>query len=243
MEQHLDCPYGSYIDVKTNTPTTGLIFRVDNINGGVERMRVNANGNVGIGIANPEATLDVTRGTGINGTACFRGTNRWSHFNHGADENTYIRGGKLNSNVFINDNGGKVIIGNVTTPGNYALYVEKGILTEEVKVALKSSAAWADYVFNNDYKLKSLQEVEEYIQKNKHLPNVPSAEELMNDGGVNVSSMMSKQMEKIEELTLYMIQQQKMITAQNELIQIQMKEIETMKKKQSAMENQLIRIK
>ena len=107
---------------------------------------------------------------------------------------------------------GKVFIGNVTTtPGNYSLYVEKGILTEMVRVALKNSAQWADYVFHKDYKLKSLKEVEDFIQENNHLPNVPSSEEIVKDGGIDVSSMMVKQMEKIEELTLYIIKQQKEI--------------------------------
>ena len=105
---------------------------------------------------------------------------------------------------------GKVFIGNVTTtPGNYSLYVEKGILTEMVRVALKNSAQWADYVFHKDYKLKSLKEVEDFIQENNHLPNVPSSEEIVKDGGIDVSSMMAKQMEKIEELTLYIIEQNK----------------------------------
>ena len=70
-----------------------------------------SNGNVGIGTTSPDATLDVIRGTATHGTAVFRGTNRWSHFNYSTDEHTYIRGGKTSSNVFINDNGGNVGIG------------------------------------------------------------------------------------------------------------------------------------
>lgn len=69
-----------------------------------------------------------------------------------------------------------------------------------------------DYVFANDYNLKSLQEVEEYIKVNKHLPNVPSANEIETNGA-NLGELVKIQMEKIEELTLYIIQQQKEIDA------------------------------
>lgn len=91
---------------------------------------------------------------------------------------------------------------------DYLLFVEKGILTESLVVALKDTEAWADYVFAHDYQLKSLYDVEKFVQKNKHLPNIPSAEELVKNG-LNVNVMMAKSMEKIEELYLYSIQQQK----------------------------------
>ncbi len=107
-------------------------------------------------------------------------------------------------------NDGKVIIGSVpSTPEGYSLYVPQGILTEKVKVALSSSGNWADYVFAPDYKLKSLTEVESFIKANKHLPGVPSGEALAKDGGIDMNEMFAKQMEKIEELTLYMIDMKK----------------------------------
>ncbi len=80
-------------------------------------MTVLRNGNTGIGILNPTSTLDVMRGTAPGGTAQFRGTNNISHFNFGSDEDTYIRAGKNNRFVIINDiPGGKVGIG-TSTPG------------------------------------------------------------------------------------------------------------------------------
>ncbi len=100
---------------------------------------------------------------------------------------------------------GKVLIGNTSMPGGYKLYVEQGILTEKVKVALKNTGNWADHVFAPGYKLKPLTEVETFIQKNQHLPGVPSAETLVKEGGVDINVMLAKQMEKIEELTLYVI--------------------------------------
>ncbi len=103
---------------------------------------------------------------------------------------------------------GNYVITNMTTPGDYGLYVAKGILTEKVKVAVATSANWADYVFNKDYKLLSLGEVEKYVKKNKHLPGVPSADEVVKEG-VDVVAMDAKLLQKIEELTLYMIEMKK----------------------------------
>jgi hypothetical protein len=104
---------------------------------------------------------------------------------------------------------GNVLIGNTTMPAGYKLYVEQGILTEKVKVALKTSGNWADHVFVPGYKLKSLPEVETFINQNKHLPGIPSAETLVKEGGVDITDMLAKQMEKIEELTLYIIDMNK----------------------------------
>ncbi len=115
---------------------------------------------------------------------------------------------------------GKVGVGAVTSfplvsgsvdVTNYRLFVTGGILTEEIRVALgNGSGSWADYVFYEDYDLKPLSEVENFIIKNGHLPNVPSAAQVQADG-INVAEMARIQQEKIEELTLYLIQQNKEI--------------------------------
>lgn len=107
-------------------------------------------------------------------------------------------------------NQGKIQIGDVSTPGNYRLYVEKGILTEKVRVAVKTTANWADHVFAANYHLTTLAEVDRFIQANHHLPDVPSAKELVNEG-LDLGQMQAKQMQKIEELTLYMIEMKKEI--------------------------------
>jgi Chaperone of endosialidase/Head domain of trimeric autotransporter adhesin len=74
------------------------------------------NGNTGIGVTNPNATLEAIRGTGNGGTAIFSGTQHASHFNYSTGEDTYIRAGKDNRSVILNDiPGGRVGIG-VTTP-------------------------------------------------------------------------------------------------------------------------------
>ncbi len=112
-------------------------------------------------------------------------------------------------------NDGAVIIGNVSTPNvatptGYRLYVQNGILTEQVRVAVNGTPDWADYVFDKGYKLMSLNNVEKYIKTNNHLPDVPSAEDVVKDG-VNLGKMDAKLLQKIEELTLYVIDQQKRI--------------------------------
>lgn len=108
---------------------------------------------------------------------------------------------------------GKVLIGNpnqVTTPGNYLLYVQTGIMTERIRVALKNTTDWADYVFHKDYHLMNLSEISSYIEEHKHLPGIPSAEQVAKDG-IDVAEMNAKLLGKIEELTLYVIKQQKEI--------------------------------
>lgn len=92
----------------------------------------------------------------------------------------------------------------------YSLFVKKGILSEDYSIAPVSS--WADFVFDNTYKLKPLSEVEKYIQTNKHLPDVPSEEEVSKEG-YSQHDLNKALLQKIEELTLYVIKQDKEINA------------------------------
>jgi uncharacterized protein YaiE (UPF0345 family) len=122
-------------------------------------------------------------------------------------------------------NNGTILMGNTATPAGYRLYVETGILTEKIKVALKSSANWADYVFADDYQLQPLSEVEKYIRTHKHLPGVPSADDVVKEG-LDLGSMDAKLLEKIEELTLHMIQLEKEVNnlkEKNEVLTEQLK--------------------
>ncbi|THU40040.1 hypothetical protein FAM09_09140 [Niastella caeni] len=116
---------------------------------------------------------------------------------------------------------GNVGIGttNITGTG-YKLYVEGNIRTRKVRV---DQDTWADYVFENNYQLRSIKEVEQYIQKEKHLPDVPSAAEVKKEG-LDVGDNQVVLLKKIEELTLYIIQQQKQLEAQQQ-------KIETLEKK------------
>ena len=95
-----------------------------------------------------------------------------------------------------------VAIGSADLPSGYKLSVDGKVVCEELTVQL--STAWPDYVFANNYNLISLKELENYIEVNKHLPNIPPASEIEN-GGVEMGEMTRLLMEKVEELTLYMI--------------------------------------
>ncbi|MCC7245884.1 MAG: hypothetical protein IT269_09405 [Saprospiraceae bacterium] len=225
----------AHLDIKTNN---------------THRMRIDLNGNVGIGTgtSTPAQRFQVKGGnilldyaSGTTTGNLFFGGNTASNSNgmrlsfaNGSAPNAYIdvRTPTTNNNyanglIFRIDGGigstermrirtdGKVLIGvpTTSTPGNYRLYVKDGILTERVKVALYNSVDWADYVFAPDYHLRPLEEVEAFVQQNNHLPGIPSAQELVQEGGIDLGAMQAKQMEKIEELTLYLIDMKKEINA------------------------------
>ncbi len=115
---------------------------------------------------------------------------------------------------------GNLGIGTTDTKG-YKLAVAGKVVAEEVKVALRAS--WPDYVFEDIYKLPSLKEVENHIKEKGHLPSIPSSTEVEKDG-IQLGEMNAKLLLKIEELTLYMIEQNK----KTEQLQ---KEVEILKKK------------
>ena len=101
------------------------------------------------------------------------------------------------------NNQGNVGIG-TTTPSN-RLEVNGTIRSKEVKV---EASPWPDYVFEEDYNLRSLEETEAYIKENKHLPEIPSAKE-MKANGLELGEMNMLLLKKIEELTLYVIELKK----------------------------------
>jgi len=92
----------------------------------------------------------------------------------------------------------------------YRLAVNGKIITEEVVVKFEEN--WPDYVFDTDHETMSIPEVEAYIQENNHLPGVPSANEVQQNG-VKLGEMDGILLKKVEELTLYIIEQQKEIEA------------------------------
>ncbi|MEO9511829.1 MAG: hypothetical protein ABJN84_04260 [Flavobacteriaceae bacterium] len=103
---------------------------------------------------------------------------------------------------------GSVGVGTSTIPSGYKLAVNGKIITEELKVQLQS--AWPDYVFSKEYELPSLEEIQKHIEEKGHLPNIPSATEV-EVNGVELGEMNKLLLEKIEELTLYLLQQEERI--------------------------------
>ncbi len=130
----------------------------------------------------------------------------------------------------INDDTGNVGIG-TTSPQN-KLSVNGTIWAKEVKVSLTDAADW---VFEEDYKLRPLKEVAHFIQENKHLPEIPSAEEFRKND-LNVSEMTNKLLQKIEELTLYTIAQEEQIEEQHKKLE----EMESLKARLAKLETLLL---
>ncbi|HWR34091.1 MAG TPA: hypothetical protein VN451_11205 [Chitinophagaceae bacterium] len=213
---------GSQADVSNNTLSnaTAIGYRalvsqsnslvlgsIDGLNGAT------VNTSVGIGTTAPLGRLHVKKDTYTGSTVIFEGTNLASNFYYGAGEDTYIRGGKSTSTVFISDmiavkssGGGSVVIGTNPTPATgYMLSIRGKLMCEEMKVQLQ--AVWPDYVFSPGYKLLPLQKVEEFIKLNNHLPEMPSASTVESNNGFHVGEMQTLLLKKIEELTLYMIEQ------------------------------------
>jgi hypothetical protein len=123
-------------------------------------------------------------------------------------------------NMFSNGHVGianRLSIGTYTT-GNYKLVVEGKVGAREVVV---TTAPWADYVFASNYKLRPLSEVARFIEENKHLPEVPTAAEVAKNGN-SLAETDALLLRKIEELTLYAIEQHKQLQelkAQNQALQ------------------------
>jgi hypothetical protein len=110
---------------------------------------------------------------------------------------------------------------NATDASFYNLQANGTITTKEIIV---TADGWSDYVFDNNYKLKSLNEVKTFIDKNKHLPGIPDKKEVAAKG-VNVGDMQAKLLEKVEELTLYLIEMKK----ENEILKSRIEKIESVR--------------
>lgn len=109
---------------------------------------------------------------------------------------------------------GEVAIGRTTVPSGYKLAVEGHIRAREIKV---DTDTWPDYVFSSDYQLLTLEEIQKHIAEKGHLPNIPSAVEIAEDG-LDLGEMNKLLLEKIEELTLHLIaQEKKQMELENEL--------------------------
>ncbi len=142
---------------------------------------------------------------GVSGAA-YSGTNGTAIGVYG-----YASGGTTNwASYFLGSNymSGDLRIGTTTAATGYALSINGKVACTEVLV--QNMSAWPDYVFKSDYKLRSLENLEQSIKENGHLPGLPSAREIESEG-LHLGNMQKQVVEKIEELTLYTIEQGKML--------------------------------
>jgi hypothetical protein len=192
------------------------------------------NGNVGIGTINPLHKLHVVDGNilisrtvnggapgSTNGMIMFGSSDVGNGTSYGEWAIEYLNNNQegyglnfakawaalpgFNYALFLGNNGN---VGIGTKNAQSKLTVNGAILCEEVKVI--ADVPDADYVFEKDYNLAPLSEVETFIKENKHLPNIPSAQEFK-DNGYKVGEMDGMLLRKVEELTLYIIELEKQI--------------------------------
>ena len=176
----------------------GIHFRQSNS----DQMIIDHNGKVGIGIVAPRSKLDLwggllsVTGQDLNGTLVAGSQGGYA----------YIGNDQLTNSISISPIG-HVGIGTTNSHTHKLAVNGSGIFT---KAVVKQYGNWPDYVFEKAYVLPSLLDLEAYIKENKHLPEVPSAREV-EENGLDLGTNQSLLLKKIEELTLYIIQQNKEI--------------------------------
>ena len=162
----------------------------------------NINNRIGIGLDAPNSKLHINSVT-VGEAALriqIRNTTKLALHDNGG----LVIGAYLNPAVNNPPDNGLYVSGDVALGSNrvypgYKLSVDGNIATEEVRV--QNSVAWPDYVFEQDYDLRSLETLKAFIETNKHLPEVPSAKEI-NSNGIQLGEMQAVLLKKIEELTL-----------------------------------------
>jgi hypothetical protein len=92
----------------------------------------------------------------------------------------------------------------------YKMAISGGILTEKVRVATNGTVFWADFVFDKNYKLRPLSDLEKFIKTNQHLPEIPSTSQVTKNG-IDLAETQALLLQKVEELTLYLIHHNKKI--------------------------------
>ena len=216
-------------------PTTGsaLQFKIANNNAGgnVAVMTLKGSGNVGIGTTSPGSKLHISAANRTQALRVYSDGNTTNYLSLGQGSGGAVidpigtgmlyLGYDQSTNVILGYGGGNVGIG--TGSPDAKLAVAGQVHAQEVKVSV--TVPGPDYVFEKDYQLTSLEEIKNYIDQNKHLPEVPSAKE-MEKNGIQLGEMNMLLLKKIEELTLHLLNQEKKFTAQEERI----KELESVVK-------------
>lgn len=207
-------------------------------------LRIVQKGNVGIGVYDPNYKLDIGGlapydGIRLDSKLLIRksveGSNHMVMENITENGSLYVR--SQNGHVILNDTNNSKNVGIGTISPDEKLTVKGKIHAEEVRVDLSVPA---DYVFEKyytgkselkaDYVMPTLEEVETFTKANNHLPNIPSAKEIQEEG-LHLKEMTNLLLQKIEELTLYTIEQQKQLEKQARQLEVQQKEIQALKEK------------
>ena len=210
----LNYVYSQEIVAKLSGNTSGEGFSVkDNLNNTL--FRITGEGNVGIGTTNPFRKMQVNGALGWGATNAVLQTDQGASIELRGDGSPYIDFSNdsvsdYNVRLVLNRNNileidGDVGIGTSNANG-YKLAVGGNVIAEEIVVKLKEN--WPDYVFNKNYEKLEIKELERYILDNGHLPKIPNAENVSKEG-MNIGEIQIKLLEKIEELTLYLIEQNK----------------------------------
>ncbi|QKX03556.1 hypothetical protein HN014_01045 [Aquimarina sp. TRL1] len=169
-------------------------------------------GSIGIGTTDPKFRVHIKDPVGGAAFGIERGGELWRMDIENTGDRLYMGHSKAPS-VFVFDhrNGGSLNIGTRKYFGGYSLSVNGKIQATEVKV----HTDWADYVFEKEYDLPTLDEVEKHIKEKGHLINIPSATEVARNG-IYLGEINARLLEKIEELTLYTIAQEHRINEQKQ---------------------------
>ncbi len=211
---------------------------------GKERIRIDKTGNVDIGTQTSGVKLEVKGymklNTGTSDLLLYRDNDvgNWSLLRSNIGEGIAIIGQPDRVALSVSRNTSNVGIGTTDTKG-FKLGVNGKIAATEVKVA--TYANWPDYVFKKEYNLPSLQKVANHIKENGHLENIPNAEEVKKDGFF-LGEMDAKLLQKIEELTLYTIQQEKDLKKQEERAKKQDTKVENLEKENEVLKDRLSKI-
>jgi hypothetical protein len=215
------------VGINTSTPTAK--FEVEGETDNTEAV-INAQGNYNLGnsdvrAVNADAVIAPGYGYGVDASGGYRGVYGFGNGTTYTGTTTGVygtasgsagtrigvfgsaSGGTTNWAMYASGNSyvsGDLRVGSINGATGFKVAVDGKVICEELKVQL--SGDWPDYVFADDYSMMNLNDLEEFIKAENHLPGVPSAEEVEEANGIMLGEMQRVTVEKLEELTLYILE-------------------------------------